>query len=98
MTNQPLCDQCNQKQSCKDLYQKLGQDKGPSVTRAVLAAFLLPIVVFIAALAASQHFLVAAALSPGLQTIVSLLIAVLAALSCVFITKAVNTRLARRKQ
>jgi len=97
MTNQPLCDQCGERQSCKDLYQKLGQDKGPSFMRAVLSAFLLPIVVFISVLAASQHLL-AAALSPALQTIVSVLAAAVAVLACVLITKAIGERSGKRKQ
>jgi len=45
------CEGCSQAHDCKKVYERLGDCKGPPVTRTVLVAFLLPIVVFVATLA-----------------------------------------------
>jgi hypothetical protein len=50
-TTEPgACDGCRQADTCKEAYRRLGSAQGPSVTREVLIAFLLPIAVFVAAL------------------------------------------------
>ena len=44
------CEGCSQAHDCTKVYEQLGGSEGPPVTRTVLVAFLLPIVVFVAAL------------------------------------------------
>ena len=46
-----ICQECSQKESCKQAFEKLGNVKGPSVAIKSILAFLLPLVIFIAALA-----------------------------------------------
>ncbi len=45
------CSNCPQGSDCKQIYQKMGDVKGPSVIMKVIVAFVLPIVVFIFSLA-----------------------------------------------
>jgi len=45
-----ICQECSQKESCKQAFEKLGNAKGPSVTIKSILAFLLPLIIFIAAL------------------------------------------------
>ena len=49
-TQQELCQQCNQRQDCGQVYEQLGKIEGPSVVKKVVLAFLLPLVVFVASL------------------------------------------------
>ena len=52
-----LCSGCGQRSSCGSVYQKLGAAKGPSVLGKSLIAFVLPIVLFLLALAAFDRLL-----------------------------------------
>jgi len=45
------CQECSQKDSCRQVFAKLGNAEGPSVALKSILAFLLPLVIFIAALA-----------------------------------------------
>lgn len=49
------CSQCNKKENCSQLYEKLGQSKGPNIAWKVIVAFLVPILVFILSLAAANQ-------------------------------------------
>jgi len=44
------CDSCRQAQTCKEVSRRAGGDEGPAVTSAALVAFVLPLVLFVAAL------------------------------------------------
>ncbi len=46
MARPPQCDGCRHADGCQEAYRRLGATEGPSVTITVLAAFLLPILVF----------------------------------------------------
>jgi hypothetical protein len=45
------CKNCDQKERCREVFEKLGNSKAPPVLMKVIQAFLLPLVLFIAALA-----------------------------------------------
>ena len=49
-----ICDECGYRHGrgrcCIDIYQQLGQTKGPSVAGKVFLAFVLPLLVFIISL------------------------------------------------
>ncbi len=51
------CSQCSHKDTCKEVYAKVGQYEGPSVAWDVVIAFALPIAIFIAGSAACQRLL-----------------------------------------
>jgi hypothetical protein len=51
------CDGCHEAHACKEAYGGPGNDEGPSVTCAALVAFVLPLVVFVAALGGLDHLL-----------------------------------------
>jgi hypothetical protein len=57
MVERDLCRNCGLRQSCRQVYQKLGSAEGPAVTLRVIFAFLIPIVVFIGSLAAFERIL-----------------------------------------
>lgn len=50
MVQSKSCEGCSQAHDCKKVYEHLGGSEGPPITRMVLVAFLLPILVFIVAL------------------------------------------------
>ncbi len=90
MDEQKVCQGCNYKSRCQEVYEKLGKIHGQSVVLKVLAAFLLPIVVFIGCLAASDRILAEVIHSKGAQTVVGLLLALLATCICILITRLIN--------
>jgi hypothetical protein len=51
------CEGCGSRRPCHSIYQRLGYTKGPSIAGTVLAAFGIPIVVFIITLAAASAWL-----------------------------------------
>ena len=93
MNNQRFCQRCDQQHSCQEVYRQLGNTKGPSIVFRVVAAFLLPIAVFIVTLAVSEAILA----KLQMQTAISFLPALLAAFICILITKAVNKRFNKKQ-
>ena len=92
MVQQKLCQECNQRRNCQEIYEQLGNTKSPSVVLKVVAAFLLPLMVFIASLVAFERILAGVIDTKGLQTVLGFLLALSAALVCVLIIKAINKR------
>lgn len=78
MTQQEFCRSCGQKNHCQEVYQHLGNKEGPSIISRVIVAFLLPMMVFIAALAASEAILAKVVNKKELQIVLSLLLALAA--------------------
>jgi len=60
--------------------------------RTVLAAFVLPVIVFIAALAISEKTLAASIESVPIRTAAGLAIAALAVFACILITKLIRDK------
>ena len=58
------CDGCHQAHACQEVYRKLGEDQRPSVTRPALVAFVLPLVLFAAALGALGYLLPSRVVEP----------------------------------
>ena len=93
MTEQKVCQDCNQKHDCQRIYEQLGGIEGPSVVIKVIVAFLLPLVVFIVSLAAFQEIFGNTISSQRLQTVLSLLPALLVTFICILIVRVINRRL-----
>ena len=93
MAEKEFCDNCNQKHDCGSIYHQLGNTKGPSVVVKVVIAFLLPLVVFIFSLAAFQEIFSKTASSQRMQTVLSLVSALLVTFSCILIVRVINKRL-----
>jgi len=55
MVDEESCQGCNQAHSCREMYGKLGNSKGPSVALGAVIAFLVPIVVFVISLTAVER-------------------------------------------
>ena len=90
MASQNFCKDCIQKHDCRRVYEQLGNTAGSSVVFKVILAFLLPLIVFIVTLAASERVIARAINIEKLQIILSLLTALLATIACIFIVKVVN--------
>ena len=93
MAQQEFCEDCKQKHECQRIYEQLGDIKGPSVVIKVIVAFLLPLVVFIVSLAAFQEIFGNAIDNQRLQTVLSLLPALLVTFICILIVRVINRRL-----
>ena len=97
MTNGKFCQDCYQRHNCRQIYQELGNTKGPSVVFRVLSAFLLPITAFIVSLAAFEEILSKTINTKQLRTVLSFLLALVVTSVCVSITKAINTQLDKER-
>ena len=93
MDEQKFCQECGQRHECREVYQKLGNTKGPSVVLKAVVAFLLPILVFIGSLAASEKILSGIINSKEAQTVLSFLLALAVTFVCIFVLKAINRQL-----
>jgi hypothetical protein len=89
MAQQKFCQDCNQKHDCREAYQQLSNTKGPSVAAGAVVAFLLPILVFIASLAAFEAILA--------RTGLSFLLALFVTSVCILIIKVINRQLSKNK-
>jgi hypothetical protein len=75
MSEQEFCQSCNHRQSCRIVYQQLCKAKGPSVVSRVVAAFLLPVVVFAGTLAVCDVIFAKVTGAETLRTVLSFLLA-----------------------
>jgi len=96
MTQEKFCQGCKQRYNCQQVYQQLGNANGPPVARRVLLAFLLPLMIFIAALTASQPLVAKLTKNDGLKTAASFLLAVLLTSLSVLIVKMADKYFTRK--
>ena len=97
MAQEKFCQECNQRHECRDVYRQLGNTKSHSVVFKVVAAFLLPMVIFIASLVAFDHILAKTINSKEAQTALSFLLALSVTFVCIFVLKAINRQLSKDK-
>jgi uncharacterized membrane protein len=97
MFQQKFCQECNQNHNCKEIYQQLGNTKNPSVVFRVVIAFLVPLVVFIAALAIFKAILAGIINSKEAQAALSFLLALSMTFAVVLVIKAINKKLSKNK-
>ena len=81
------CRYCPEKRKCQEVYQELGKVKGPSVVLKVIAAFAVPLAVFIASLAIFEKISAKTANTKALQTIISFLLALSVTFACILVIK-----------
>ena len=76
MSVKDLCPNCVHSETCQTVYQRLGNQSGPSVAAGAFAAFLLPLLVFIVVLAVSEKVLPNFLNNETYQILAALLLAV----------------------
>jgi len=91
------CQECNQKHKCREVYQQLGKAQGPSVAFKAVVAFLLPLLIFIASLAAFEGILAGTTDIKGLRIALDFLLALSVTLATMLIIKVINKRLNKNK-
>ena len=90
MAQHKLCENCPQAHECQEVYRHLGNVKGPSIAVKVIVAFLLPIIIFIIALAVFEWILKDIVAAKDLRTIVDLLLALTLTFGYVLIVKIIG--------
>ena len=93
MTENEFCSNCNQKHNCSSIYHQLGNTNEPSVVVKVVIAFLLPLLVFIFSLAVFQEIFTKIISNQRIQTVLSMVAALLVTFICILIAKVINKRL-----
>jgi uncharacterized membrane protein len=91
------CQKCNQKHKCQDIYQKLGNTRGPSVAFKAVVAFLLPLLIFIASLAAFEEILARITNIKELRIALDFLLALSVTLAAILIIKVISQYLNKNK-
>jgi hypothetical protein len=91
------CQECNQKRQCQKIYKQLGKAQGPSVAFKAVVAFLLPLLIFIASLAAFEGILARITDIKGLRIVLDFLLALAVTFVCILIIKVINRRLNKNK-
>jgi predicted transporter len=96
MAHEDFCSRCAESHDCKTLYEQVGKSQGPNIARTAIIAFLLPIAVFITALAVSDHVFKQAVAGKNLRFIIGFALAGCASFACILVVKAINVRLTKR--
>ena len=91
------CQECDQRHECQEIYRQLGKAKGPSVAFKAIVAFLLPILVFIASLAAFEGILAGTTDIKELRIALAFLLALSVTLAMILIIKVINRELNKNK-
>ncbi|MHC4573904.1 MAG: hypothetical protein ACYS76_07210 [Planctomycetota bacterium] len=97
MDKEDFCQGCSQKNRCEETYEQLGKAQGPSVVRKVLVAFLLPIAVFIAALAVFERSLAEAVKTKQVQTALGFVLALSVTFLCILITRGISKQVSKKQ-
>ncbi|PKL47851.1 MAG: hypothetical protein CVV39_05185 [Planctomycetes bacterium HGW-Planctomycetes-1] len=87
MTDQEQCENCGQKHNCQEIYRQMSHSKAPNVLSKVVQAFVVPLVIFIIALAVSEKLLAERLQSEAGKTLAALAISVSAVLLYLVILK-----------
>ncbi len=90
MAQQQFCQGCKLQNNCQSVYRQLGHTKSPSVVAKVVLAFLLPLTVFITALAAFEKILTSIIIAEKLQTAFGFLLALAVTSLSILIIKAIG--------
>ncbi len=97
MTQQELCQQCDQRQNCGEVYEQLGNIEGPSIVRKVVLAFLLPLVVFTVSLAIFERMFSGVIRAGQVQSALSFAAALSLTLVCILLTKVIDRQFGQDK-
>ena len=97
MTQQKLCQQCNQRQDCGQVYEQMGKSEGPSVVKKVILAFLLPLVVFTVSLAVFERMFSGVIIAGQVQSALSFAAALSLTFVCMLLTKAIYRQFGQDK-
>lgn len=95
MGKQDFCQGCDQKDRCREVFERLGSAEGPSVAWKAVAAFLLPMAVFIVCLFGSKHILAGLTSIAWIQTVAGFAIASGVSIVSVVVARMVSTRVGK---
>jgi len=97
MTRQELCQQCNQRQDCGQVYEQLGKIEGPSIVKKVVLAFLLPLVFFVASLAIFERIFSGVISTGQVRSALSFASALLLTFVCILLTKVIDRQFGQNR-
>ena len=97
MDKDEFCSGCHQKNDCKEAYERLGKVKGPSVAIRAIIAFLVPIAVFIIALAGFERLFGKVVESRDGRVALSALAALFITLACIMILRFADKRFSSKR-
>lgn len=97
MDENEFCSNCPQENDCKTTYELLGKAKGPPVAIRAIVAFLVPIAVFIATLAAFQKLGEKIIENKDGRVALSAFLAICITFACIMILKYTDKRLLHKK-
>jgi hypothetical protein len=97
MGDEQFCERCSRRRDCREIYGKLGNVEGPSLTLTVLLAFLMPVLVFIVSLWVLEKGLRGITERAALRTAASLSGAVIVTLAWILMVRVIGRRLGKRR-
>lgn len=95
MGDEEFCQSCSQRHNCGEIYGKLADAKGPSVTLSVVIAFLAPLAVFIVSLAVVEKGVGRVTKIVELRTGAGLVVAVTMTFVWVLIARVISRRISK---
>ena len=84
---QKQCNRCSHQNSCQEIYEHISNTKGPSVLRKTVLALLLPLIIFIVAMAICEKVLETVPANQPAKVLLSILSGIIAVFLYVVIIK-----------
>ncbi len=97
MAEQEICHDCERMHDCKEVFLQMGGNGGPSIAVKVVIVFLLPILVFIISLVIFEEILAGVISNQRVQTVLSLLPALLVTFIFIIIVRMINKRFSQSR-
>ncbi len=85
-----FCSGCAESRNCRSVYEHLGKQGGPNVAWKAFGAFVVPLLVFVAALGILERVFICFIHSRSLQSVLSFLSAALVSFVYVLIAAAIS--------
>lgn len=97
MTEQQNCQDCSQKDKCREIYPKPANFQGRPMVVSVIIAFVLPIVIFIISLATFERVFAQIISSKQSRTAIGFLVAISITLFVILLAKVINRQIEKNK-
>jgi len=98
MAQPDLCQQCNQRHDCGKVYEQLAKVEDRSIVSKAVLAFLLPLLVFIASLAALERVFSGVISGGQSQSALSFASALLLTFGCMLVTRLIHRHYRQNRQ
>ncbi len=98
MSDHEICGKCSQRNGCKQVYQQIADNKGPSVLGKVMIAFAVPLLSFVLAVVVFSELTAKIMPSGRSATALSFFLSIVMTVLIVSVMQVANRRFGKDRQ